>query len=316
MKFDKILMIGYDEETLSSQQWKEIEEYCKEYVLLPKDSPKISENLTNTDCLLVKLGATVDQKMIDSMPNLKYIGMLGTGYGRIDGTYAASKNITVCNIAGYSRESVAEFVFAMILDHIREIERAKKEAREGNYSEDGFQASEIKDKLFGIIGLGANGSRTAEIASEGFRANVRYWSRKRKDNYEQKGIKYQDLDTLLNESDFISIHLELNTETNLFLNEERIQRIKPGAVIVNTAPMELFDIKALVKRLKLEDIYFILDHSDELEESVAKLLSVHKNCIMYPPIGYITKEATLAKMGMFVDNLGNFLKGTPTNKVN
>ena len=316
MKFEKILFIGYDEETLSSQQWEKIEEYCEEYVLLPKNSPKISENLTNTDCILVKLGATVDKKMIDSTPKLKYIGMLGTGYGRVDATYAASKNITVCNIAGYSRESVAEFVFAVILDHIREIERAKKAAREGNYSEDGFQASEIKDKLFGIIGLGTNGSRTAEIASEGFKANVRYWSRKRKDNYDQKGIKYQELNTLLNESDFISIHLELNTETNLFLNEERIQRIKSGAVIVNTSPMELFDIKALVKRLKLEDIYFILDHSDELEESDAKQLSAHQNCILYPPIGYITKEATLAKMDMFVDNLGNFLKGAPTNKVN
>lgn len=316
MKFEKILMIGYDEETFSSQQWNKIEEYCEDYVLLPKDSPKISENLTNTDCLLVKLGATVDEKMIDSMSKLKYIGMLGTGYGRVDATYAASKNITVCNIAGYSTESVAELVFAIILDHIREIERAKKQAREGNYSEDGFQASEIKDKLFGIIGLGTIGSRTAEIASEGFRANVRYWSRKRKDDYEQKGIKYQDLDTLLNESDIISLHLELNNETNLFLNEERIQRIKPGAVIVNTAPMELIDIEALVKRLKLGDIYFILDHSDELEESDAKLLSAYQNCIIYPPIGYITNEATLAKMDMFVNNIENFVKGTPTNKVN
>lgn len=316
MQFEKILLIGYDKETLGPKQWQRIGKITKEYVLVPKDSPKILENLATTDCLLVKLGATVDKRMIDSMPKLKYIGMLGTGYGRIDAAYTASKNITVCNIAGYSTESVAELVFAMILEHIREIEHAKKQARKGNYSEDGLKAYELKGKVFGIIGLGRIGGRTAEIALEGFGADVRYWSRQRKDNYEKKGIKYQDIDMLLKESDFISLHLASNNETNLFLNKERIQKIKPGAVIVNVAPMELIDIKALVNRLKLGDIYFILDHSNELTESDAKLLSANQNCIIYPHIGYISKEATLAKRDMFIDNIENFLKGTPRNKVN
>ncbi|MCK5561958.1 MAG: hypothetical protein KAJ51_15270 [Thermoplasmata archaeon] len=316
MKFEKILMIGYDEKTFNQEQWNRIDLMTNQRILLPKDSPEISEHLITTDCILVKLGATIDQNMIDSMPKLKYIGMLGTGYGRIDASYAASKDITVCNIAGYSTESVAEFVFSLILEFIREIERGKIQARGGNYSEDGFRAYEIKGKTFGVIGLGRIGSRTAEIASEGFGADTRYWSRRRKDEYENKGIKYQEVEELLKESDFISIHLEFNKETEHFLNNDLIQKIKPNSVVVNTAPMELIDINALEKRLEIGDISFILDHSDELTESDATRLSKYENCIIYPPIGYISNEATLAKLDMFVDNIENFMEGTPTNKVN
>lgn len=313
MNLNKILLVGYDGDVFDSNQWVRLDQLTTNRIMLPKDSPEFSEHL-DSDCLLVKLGATVDQKMIDSMPNLRYIGMLGTGYGRIDAEYARQKNITVCNIAGYSTESVAELVFALILEYIREIARAKKQGVEGNYSEEGFVSSEIKDKIFGVIGLGRIGGRTAEIALA-FGADVSYWSRNRKENYEQKGISYQDIDALLKKSDFITLHMEFNKETEHFLDNDKIQKIKPGAVVVNTAPMELIDIPALEKRLEKGDITFILDHSDELTEAEAKSLAKHPNCIMCPPIGYISKEATLAKLDMFIDNIENFIKGTPTNKV-
>ncbi|MBI2142949.1 hypothetical protein HYU20_01230 [Candidatus Woesearchaeota archaeon] len=263
-----------------------------------------------------KLGAAVGKELIDLAPNLKYIGMLGTGVGRIDSAYAASKGISVCNIAGYSTEGVAELVFAVVLEHVREIERAKKQAREGNYSEASFTGTEIKGKPLGIIGLGRIGSRVAEIALKGFGADVRYWSRTRKPGMEQIGVRYQEIETLLRECDFVSLHLEFNKQTAGFLNIDRIDSIKAGAVFVNLAPMELVDINALAKRLANGDITFILDHSDELTTEQAKLLSSYKNCIMYPPVAYTTKEATEAKRKMFIDNLANFLEGKPTNKVN
>ncbi|MCK4326872.1 MAG: hypothetical protein KAW41_00165 [Candidatus Diapherotrites archaeon] len=315
MQLNKILLVGYGEEALEPKQWERLDGLAKERVLLPKGSPEIPKHFAGTDCLLVKLGATVDKSMIDSMPGLKYIGMLGTGCGRIDVAHAASKGITVCNIVGYSTESVAELVFALILEHIREIEKAKKQAREANYSEDGFGAYEIKGKVFGVIGLGRIGARTAEIALNGFGADARYWSRQRKEKYEKEGVKYQGLDSLLQEADFISIHMEANKETNGFLGHGRVQKIKPGAVVVNTAPMDVVDISALAERLGKGDLTFILDHSDELSEADAKELSKYKNCIMYPPIGYISDEATLAKLDMFVDNIQNFLEGKPTNVV-
>ncbi len=316
MKFKKILMIGYSKGDLGVQQEKRLSRLGQEIVMLSKDNKDIAKYLSTSDSLLVKLGASVDKSMIDKAPNLKYIGMLGTGYGRVDANYASKRSITVCNIAGYSTEGVAELAFGLLIEHIRELERAKSQARKGDYSEETFKGYEIKNKNFGVIGLGRIGGRIAEIALNGFGANVNYWSKNRKKSYEKKGIHYKTIDVLVKESDFLSLNLALTPETEKFINKEKIQQIKPRAVVINLAPMELVDVPALAERLKKKDISFILDHSDELSKEEAKKLSQYKNCIMYPPIGYVTKEATQAKLSMFVDNLENFLKGKPTNKVN
>ncbi len=316
-KFKKVLCIGFSDGNLPKSHWDRIRALADKVLLIPKDSPDISTELVSTDCLLVKLAAIVDKPMMDSAPALRYIGMFGTGYGTIDTKYAASKKIVVCNIPGYSTEAVAELVFAALLEHVREIERAKRQAREGNYSESDFTGSDLRGKTLGVIGLGRIGSRTAEIGLQGFGMEVLYWSRTRKKNYEKMGVRYQDLDGLLKRSDFISLHLSGGDETKSFLNDRRINDIKPGAVVVNLAPMTLVDIDALEKRLKLGDITLILDHSDELSKEQAMQLSNYKkNCIMYPPIGYTTVESTLAKQGIFVESIENFLKGKPTNKVN
>jgi phosphoglycerate dehydrogenase-like enzyme len=100
------------------------------------------------------------------------------------------------------------------------------------------------------------------------------------------------------------------------MNDTRIKRIKSGALLLNLAPNELVDFVALEKRLAKGDIVYIADHSDEMTPEQIKLLSKHKNCILYPPIGYTTKEATMGKQEIFVKNIENFLKGSPTNKVN
>ena len=210
-------MLGFEKSNLEQEYWNRINNITEELSILPKDSSDILNHLSTADCLLVKLGATVNKETMDNAPNLKYIGMFGTGYGRIDTQYATSKDITVCNIAGYSTEDVAEFAFAIILEYIRDLERGKKQAREGNYSESTFfNVSEIKDKKFGVIGLGKIGGRIAEIALN-FGADVRYWSRTRKKEYEMKGIKYQEIEDILAECDFLSLNLMLNKETEGFL---------------------------------------------------------------------------------------------------
>jgi len=317
MRFKKILILGIRQDSLTKETWERIDRLTEKKVLLPADSKNIQKHLSNTDCLLVSLGTTVDKGIIDRAPNLKYIGILGTGYGRIDDSHAAKKGITVCNIPGYSTEAVAEFAFAVILECLRELERGKNQARKGDYSEATFfNVYEIKNKVFGVIGLGRIGSRIAEIAHDGFEADTRYWSIRRKKSYERKGIKYQKVEALIKESDFLSLNLAYNKETEHFLNNQRIKLIKPDAVVINLAPMELVDIDALERRLKVGDITFILDHSDELSPANAKRLSKYKNCILYPPIAYTTREATVAKQEIFVQNLESFLKGKPINRVN
>jgi glycerate dehydrogenase len=92
-------------------------------------------------------------------------------------------------------------------------------------------------------------------------------------------------------------------------------KLKSGAVIINVSGMEQVDLPALEKRLAKSDITFIFDHPDEMEKKDVDRLAKYKNCIVYPPIGFITKEARVAKQEIFVSNLENFLKGKPTNVV-
>lgn len=312
MKFKKIIVTGLSESELSQKHWIVINNLTDSKIFLSPENSEFYKHLFDTDCLLVKFNP-VDKKMIDSAPDLKYIGIFATGFGKIDIEHAKKKNITVCNVPGYSTESVAEFVFAAVLEHIRELEKAKKQARKANYSESGFSAIEIKDKVFGIIGLGKIGTRVAEIA-HGFGANVKYWSRSQKE-LKNKQIKYEDIDSLILSCDFLSLHLALTKDTDNFLNKERIAQIKKGAIVINTAPMELVDIEALEKRLQLDDMTFILDHSDEMTKEDLQKLSSYKNCIIYPPIAYISNEAGIAKREIFVSNIENYLKGSPTNNV-
>ena len=159
------------------------------------------------------------------------MGGLGTSYASIDVDYTKVKGITVCNVPDYSTEAVAEFVFATILSHIRELEKARSQVEARNYSEAGYAPIEIKNKIFGIFGLGRIGSRVAELAL-GFGADVRYWSRNRKRDIEAKGVKYEDKETLIPKCDFLSLHFAQTKDTEKFLNEEKIGKIKNDAISV------------------------------------------------------------------------------------
>ncbi len=314
MKFKKILVTGFSKAELSEKSQKELSKLSDNIVFSALDDPNLPKERADADCLLAKFNA-VTKGDIQTSPNLKYIGVLSTGYGKVDVSFAKNKGVVVTNVPGYSTESVAEFVFAAILENLRDLERAKNQARKGDYSEASFKAGEIKGKNFGIIGLGRIGTRVAKLA-QGFDANVSYWSKTRKKNLEKAGIKYQNLEDLISEADFLSLHLALNSQTENFLNQNLINKIKYGALIINTAPMELIDLSALEKRLDAKNITFILDHSDEMKPEDLKSLSQYKNCIVYPPIAYISEEAKDAKQEIFLQNIENFLKGKPTNVVN
>ncbi len=305
MKFKKVLVTGFSRENLDENAWERINKLTEVVV---------SESDTEVDCLLSRFNK-VDKPLIDSLPRLKYIGVLATGVGTVDLNYAKEKGVVVCNIPGYCTESVAEYVFAVILEQLRDLERARQVARAGDFSGDGFSATEIKGKKFGIIGLGRIGSRVAEIALA-FGAEVSYWSKNRKPEMEVKGIVYQDLDTLITTSDFLSLHTNKTDETVGILSAQRLTSIKAGAMIINISPMELVDMSGLEKRLVQGDTTFIFDHPDEMEKVDVERLAKYKNCIVYPPIGYISKEARIIKQDIFVSNLEKFLLGSPSNQVN
>src|SRR3989344_7321540 len=109
MRFKKMLMIGIDESKLDSAYWKKIDTLAEERVNLSKDSTEIKKQIADADCLLTSFGITIDRASLDAAPKLRYIGILATAYGKVDIAHAKAKGIMVCNIPGYSTESVAEF---------------------------------------------------------------------------------------------------------------------------------------------------------------------------------------------------------------
>ncbi|MCL2440073.1 MAG: NAD(P)-binding domain-containing protein [Alphaproteobacteria bacterium] len=316
MQFKKVLMIGFDEQSLFAPTWDKLKSFAENLTLLPKGDPKINTELAAADCALLWLGVNMTAEMIAAAPNLKYIGVYATGYGRVDTAAARAKNITVCNIPGYSTDGVAELAFACILENIREIARAKTQTAAGDCSEATFTGTEISGKKFGVIGLGNIGARVADIAAYGFNADVSYYSKTRKPERESAKIKYEpDMNKVMAESDFISLHLAYNDETEGVIGAAQIEAMKPGAVLINLSPMELLDFDALCTRLANGDITFIMDHSDEITAEQTARLAKFKNCVMYPPIGCITKESTQNKQNIFAANVAAFLNGAPQNKV-
>ena len=315
MKFKKIVSIGLSEDILDKKYRDKLDALAEERVLLPKDSDKAERELLNADCLLVWFNGA-DKTIIDQAPDLKYIGALATGVGKVDVDYAQSKGIVVTNIPGYSTEAVAELTLAVLLEHLRDLSRAKLESKSARTSESGFSGKEIKGKDFGVVGLGRIGARVAELAAA-FGANVYYSSRAEKPEYDGQ-YKFESLDDLIAHCDFLSVNLALNAQTENTFDAKRIALIKEGAIVINTAPLELFDLDALNQRLDKGDLTFIFDHTDpdDINDHELERLRKHDNCITYPVLGYITDEARVALQEIFVNNVKNFLDGKPSNKVN
>ncbi len=313
MKFKKLVIYGIQESALDPEYWQRIFSLADEHFTVAKDDVAILEAVKDADGLLVPFGLSVNQEIITTASNLKYIGILATAFDKVDVPFAKTKNIVVSNLGGYSTESVAEFVMAALLENLRQLEKGKQQARQGKYTFDGFQAREIKGKVFGVLGLGKIGRRVAELA-QGFGADVRYWSAHQHPEAEQQGIKFTDLDTLISSADFLSLNLAKNDQTNGILNRERIKKLKPGMVVINTASMELVDINALAERLHEGSLTFILDHSDEMSAKDLKQLG-GESIIIYPPIAFISQEARTNKQETMVGNAKGFLEGNPQNVV-
>lgn len=315
MVFNKILLVNIKESDFEASYWKKIDSISKKKTFLPKDSPDIFKEIKDSDCLLVGFATHVTKEHIDSAPHLKYIGTSAVAFHNIDVEYARKKGIPVTNIAGYCTDAVAEFIIASLLNEIRHLDEGKERAKNDNYEFRGITPSQIKGKVFAVFGLGNIGKRTAEIA-QGFGADVRYWSKHRKKDSEEIGIKYEDKNSLLKNADFISLNFAHTPETEKFLGKKEFSEIRSGVVVVNTVPMETIDLEALESRLKKNDIIFISDHSDEMKKDDLAKIKKYKNCITYPPIAFNTKEAITNKQNLFVGNIENFLKGNPTNVVN
>jgi lactate dehydrogenase-like 2-hydroxyacid dehydrogenase len=311
MKFKKAVLINITDGHFDQQYWDRIDELVEKRVSLKRDDPQLMAELKDCDVLMLGFQVPTGKDIFDAAPNLKLINVLATAYGTVDLEETTKRGVSVCNLGGYSTESVAEFTIAAIMHEIRDLEEGLKRAKAGNYDTDGIKARELKGSNFGVIGLGNIGNRVAELAA-GFGANVSYWSRSKKDT----PFKYMELDELLSTCTYISVNVAEAEETTGLLNSNNLPLIKSESVVISTVPPPIIDTAALAERLSKGDITFISDHPDEMTPEDLEKLKAFDNCVLYPAIAYLSNEARIAKQETFVSNLAGFLEGDVQHKVN
>jgi phosphoglycerate dehydrogenase-like enzyme len=317
MTLARLVFANFEPTSLSDDLWERARRCADDLVLISADSPEYRSVVERADGLILRLGMSADADFLARASELRYLGMFGTDYGRIDIEAARQRGVVVSNIADYSTASVAEFALGMALDLFRDFSVERQRAGAGDLDETRFVGRELSSLKVGIVGAGNLGRHVARILSRGIGADVSYWSRTRRPGFEaDAAVTYRPLDELVAQSDLLSVHLALNGATEGILDARLVRSLPPGAGLVNTAPNELLDVGEVLARCEAGDLRFATDHGDELTSRVLVQALRTANVFIYPPIGYATGEAARRKTEVLVANIEAFLAGAPTNHVN
>lgn len=208
----------------------------------------------NSEIISVFIYSKVDKEIIDSCSKLKLILTRSTGYDHIDVEYAKSIKLPVCNVPFYGENTVAEHTFALILNLSRKVHLSYLRTKHDDYTIEGLQGFDLEGKTLGVIGVGSIGMHVIRIA-KGFGMHVKAVD-KHPDEFlsEILHFNYCDIDTVLKESDIISLHLPYNKNTHHLLNKKALSKMKKGAIIINTARGGLIDTDALYEQLKKKNL--------------------------------------------------------------
>lgn len=294
---------------------KELGEVVK-YGLLKYE--EVAEKIADADIVICNK-TKLDSYTLRLAKNLKYIGLFATGYNNIDIDYCRENNIAVCNAGSYSTNAVAQHTFALILEHYNNTAEYNQFVQDGKWKRSKtfspfvYPLSELAGKTLGIVGLGSIGQAVAKIANA-FEMNVIAYNRSPR---EIENVKMVSLDELLSKSNIVSVHCPLNSESEHMFNKETFAKMKNGALFVNTARGGVMIEQDLFDALESEHLGGAAIDTLAVEpmEEDCILMNV-KNCIITPHIAWAPIETRVRLMNIVVDNIKNFINGTPTNKVN
>lgn len=263
----------------------------------------------------------LDGETIERLPKLKYIGVLATGYNVVDLEAARRRDIPVTNIPAYSTMSVVQHVFALLLAVTNRPEHYAIETRDGMWTRSkdfaywDTQLTELAEKRFGIVGLGNIGMAVAKVALSFGMKVLAYTSKEIEDLPD--GVEKAELKTLFSKSDVISLHCPLTEQTRHLINQDSINLMKEGVILINTGRGPLVDERSVAEALQKGKIRAFCGDVLSTEPPGAEnpLLSA-PNTFITPHIAWASKEARERLMDIAVGNLKSFLEGKPRNVVN
>ncbi len=277
----------------------------------------VADAVADADAVLVNK-TLLDPYTLRFADKLRYIGLFATGYNNIDIPYCREKGITVCNAGSYSTNAVAQHTFALILEHFSHTAEYDDFVKRGmwkrspTFSPFVFPQRELSGKTIGIVGLGAIGQAVARIALA-FDMKVVAYNRSQKDI---PGVKMVTFEELLTLSDIVTVHCPLNEDSKGLFDRTAFERMRPGALFVNTARGGVMSEKDLFDALEsghLGGACIDTLSVEPMEEDC--ILMKAGNCIITPHIAWAPVETRQRLMGIAADNLRAFLAGKPQNVV-
>ncbi len=317
-----VILDGYTENPgdLSWEGFEKIGE-LKVYDRTPiGDEAEIIKRIGDADVVYTNK-TPISAKTIESASNLKFIGVLATGFNVVDVEAAKAKGIPVSNIPTYGTDAVGQFAIALLLEICHHIGHHSESVHAGNWTSNkdwcywDYPLIELAGKTMGVIGFGRIGQTTGRIAKALGMKVIAY------DTYPTDAGRsigeYVSLDTLLASADVISLHCALTKENAGIINKDSIAKMKDGAIIINNGRGQLIEEQALADALNSGKLYAAgLDvvSTEPIKEDNPLLKA--KNCIITPHISWAPKESRQRLMDIAVNNLKAFVEGAPVNVVN
>lgn len=317
-----VVLDGYTENP-GDLSWGRLEE-LGEFIVYDRSS------LTDEDEAIARIGEAeivitnktpITKRVLDSCPSIRYIGVLATGYNVVDYVYAAKKGIPVTNVPGYGTDTVAQFTFALLLEICHHVAHHSEAVHAGRWEQSpdfcfcDYPQIELAGKTMGIIGFGRIGQKVGTIA-KAFGMKVLAYSPHEYESGKAIGT-YVNLNTLLAESDVISLHCPLFPETEGIINQATIAKMKDGVILLNNGRGPLVveqDLADALNSGKIQAAAVDVVSAEPIKGDNPLLTA--KNCFITPHIAWATKEARQRIMDCAVNNVKAFLSGAPENVVN
>ena len=308
--------MGFDESVLICDEVapvlnKVLQENGLQITYEPEITPdQIKEKIGQFNIIIVRGRTKLTKELIEKADNCKIIARVGVGLDNIDQDAAKAKNIQVINAVEAAMTAVAELVLALMLSLARQIPRGDRAIRNGEWLKKELKGTELKGKYLGIIGCGNIGRRLGRLA-KGLYMNIIGFDVIPIDEEFSKdvGLMKADLDTLLQSSDYISLHVPLLDSTHHMINEEKLSLMKNTAKIINTSRGGVIDEDALYEALKNGKLGGAALDVFENEPATNSKLATLDNVILTPHIGAQTKEAQSLAANVIAEKIIQILRG-------
>ena len=277
----------------------------------PEITPEqIAEKIGTFEVVVVRSRTKMTRELVEKANKCQIIARVGVGLDNIDQGAAKEKNIRVINAVEGAITAVAELVIGLMLSMAREIPRADREIRNGNWIKKELMGSELKGKYLGIVGLGNIGKRLGRLARALNMNIIGYDVTPIDDEFSKEvGLMKADLDTLLSSADYVSFHVPLLDSTRHMINTEKLKMMKNTARIINTARGGVIDEEALYNSLKEGNLAGAALDVFEVEPATGNKLITLPNFIATPHMGAQTKEAQLLAANIIAEKIIQILRG-------